>query len=168
MYFVFDVYFILTNARNTQHDHPWVRPPFRNGSEAFFMRELSDLHFLFVWCTWAAEGRYNGSLYPTPCTRLTLWVSGDAPCAVVRIANASWVWQSGFCIVRLPISRMFDIVWSVDSQSFVKEILRCASPPPWHLYIKWRLYLHFRVWITGFFSHYVSLCTRLCTNWIAC
>lgn len=64
------------------------------------MRASSDLHFFpFVWGTSAAEGRHNGPLWPGPCARRALWVPGDAPCAVVRIAN---VRQSGFLCCRSP------------------------------------------------------------------
>lgn len=62
IFIVLKVYFTPTNAGKPSATILGPAPPFRNGFEAFFMRVLSDLHFLFVWGTSAAEGRYNGSL----------------------------------------------------------------------------------------------------------
>lgn len=50
MYFVFDVYFSLTNARNTQHDHPWVHPLF-----AMVPRHFSCVSSLIsIFCLYGA------------------------------------------------------------------------------------------------------------------
>ncbi len=86
---------------------PICTPPHPgNNFSAVAMRAPSDLHFLLVWCTWVEEGHYNSSLWSALCACLTLWVSGGASYVVVRIANASRVWQSGFCVVCPNIWQM--------------------------------------------------------------
>lgn len=69
----------------------------------------SDLHFLFVWCTWAEEGHHNGPLWSASCACLTLWASGAAIYVMVRIANAaSSVTEWVFVLFVFNIWRMSD------------------------------------------------------------
>lgn len=90
----------------------------------------SDLHFLFVWCTWVEEGHYNGSLWSSLCAGLTLWVSGGASYVLVGIANAGGVEQSVFLYCLLPHFGKYptDLLWLVDLKRFVTEIFVCITP----------------------------------------